>query len=331
MLSCLQLQSNPSWEVGEMSWSSCSRGRVAGSETQTSWKVTSLPLAAIPGRKHSHKNNRKQWCHGLGVWGGRHRRWGWGLAQECGLCTALNFRMYHCEPNICSLLKNSLFWESRCHIPQHITDWPLVSGGDVLITGWKRGSGRERRGWAADLSESTHSFLCPTSQSTLCWKAMVALCLAVHWPIHASIHSANFCFACSGITTGTEASGLQNRHSSCPCGVYSPSGRKALIKGSHTHTWAHVRAQSRQSCLTLRNPTDCNPLGSFVHGISPGKNIGARAISRGSSWPRDWTPVSCVSRSSRQILYCLSPQGSPSGRKALIKWSHAYSWVFQSK
>ena len=179
--------------------------------------------------------------------GGRHRRWGWGLAQECGLCTALNFRMYHCEPNICSLLKNSLFWESGCHIPQHITDWPLVSGGDVLITGSKRGSGRERRGWAADLSESTHPSLCPTSQSTLCWKATVALCLAIHWPIHASIHSANFCFACSGITTGTEASGLQNRHSSCPCGVYSPSGRKALIK------WSHKRTYNCKLCLLLWN------------------------------------------------------------------------------
>ena len=67
----------------------------------------------------------------------------------------------------------------------------------------------------------------------------MAPCLAIHWPIHASIHSANFCFACSGITTGTEASGLQNRHSSCPCGVYSPSGRKALIKGSPTYTWVH--------------------------------------------------------------------------------------------
>ena len=29
-----------------------------------------------------------------------------------------------------------------------------------------------------------------------------------------------------------------------------------------------------QSCLTLCNPMDCNPLGSSVHGDSPDKNTG---------------------------------------------------------
>ena len=29
-----------------------------------------------------------------------------------------------------------------------------------------------------------------------------------------------------------------------------------------------------QSCLTLHNPRDCSPPGSFVHGDSPGKNTG---------------------------------------------------------
>ena len=29
-----------------------------------------------------------------------------------------------------------------------------------------------------------------------------------------------------------------------------------------------------QSCLTLCNPMDCSPPGSFVHGDSPGKNTG---------------------------------------------------------
>ena len=31
-----------------------------------------------------------------------------------------------------------------------------------------------------------------------------------------------------------------------------------------------------QSCLTLCNPMDCSPPGSFVHGDSPGKNTGVR-------------------------------------------------------
>ena len=42
-------------------------------------------------------------------------------------------------------------------------------------------------------------------------------------------------------------------------------------------------------CPTLCNPMDCSPLGSSVHGIL--QNI---PFSRGSSWPRDWTWVSCI-------------------------------------
>ena len=36
----------------------------------------------------------------------------------------------------------------------------------------------------------------------------------------------------------------------------------------------YVCAQSLQSCLTLCNPMDCSPPGSFVHGDAPGKNAG---------------------------------------------------------
>ena len=43
-----------------------------------------------------------------------------------------------------------------------------------------------------------------------------------------------------------------------------------------------------QSCLTLCDPMDCNPLGSSLHGDSPGRNAGvAMPSSRGSSQPRD--------------------------------------------
>ena len=37
-----------------------------------------------------------------------------------------------------------------------------------------------------------------------------------------------------------------------------------------------MRAKSFQSCLTLCDPMDCNPPGSFVHEDSPGKNAGLR-------------------------------------------------------
>ena len=57
-----------------------------------------------------------------------------------------------------------------------------------------------------------------------------------------------------------------------------------------------------KSCLTLCNPTDCRPPGSFIQGILQVRILGWVAISfsRGSSWPRDWTHISCIGR---QILY----------------------------
>ena len=48
---------------------------------------------------------------------------------------------------------------------------------------------------------------------------------------------------------------------------------------------------------TLCNPMDCTPPGSSVHGIFQARILerAATSSSRGSSWPRDWTWVSCGS------------------------------------
>ena len=60
-----------------------------------------------------------------------------------------------------------------------------------------------------------------------------------------------------------------------------------------------------QSCLTLCNPMDCSPPGSSVHGISQARILEwvAMPFSRGSSWPRDRTHVSCIAGTGRQIPY----------------------------
>ena len=60
-------------------------------------------------------------------------------------------------------------------------------------------------------------------------------------------------------------------------------------------------------CPTLCNPMDCSLPGPSVIGIFQTRILGWVAItfSRGSSWPRDQTHVSCIGR---QIFY---PQGSP--------------------
>ena len=51
-----------------------------------------------------------------------------------------------------------------------------------------------------------------------------------------------------------------------------------------------------QSCPTLCDPMDCSLPGSSVHGILQARILEWVAISfsRGSSWPRDRTQVSCI-------------------------------------
>ena len=50
-----------------------------------------------------------------------------------------------------------------------------------------------------------------------------------------------------------------------------------------------------QSCPAVCDPMDCSLPGSSVHGILQARTLQWIAISssRGSSWPRDWTQVSC--------------------------------------
>ena len=73
-----------------------------------------------------------------------------------------------------------------------------------------------------------------------------------------------------------------------------------------------MHAQSRP---TVCDPLNCSPPGSPVHGIFQARILEWIAISysRGSSWPGNWTCMSCVSCVSRQILYHCTPQeGLPS-------------------
>ena len=51
-----------------------------------------------------------------------------------------------------------------------------------------------------------------------------------------------------------------------------------------------------QSCPTLGDSVDCSPLGSSVHGISQARILEGVAISfsRGSSWLKNWTRISCL-------------------------------------
>ena len=72
-------------------------------------------------------------------------------------------------------------------------------------------------------------------------------------------------------------------------------------------------AKMLQSCLTLRDPMDCSPPGSSVHGTLPARILEwvAMPSSRGSSWPRDWTGIFYVSCTGGRVLHHWCHQGSP--------------------
>ena len=64
----------------------------------------------------------------------------------------------------------------------------------------------------------------------------------------------------------------------------------------YTEKWMRMLPLFSQSCPTLCNPMTCSPTGSCVHGDFPGKNTGVSChfLFQGSSWPRNWTTVSCT-------------------------------------
>ena len=52
-----------------------------------------------------------------------------------------------------------------------------------------------------------------------------------------------------------------------------------------------------QSCLILCHPVECSPPGSSLHGSFQARILGwfATSSSMGSSRPKDWTGISCIS------------------------------------
>ena len=85
-----------------------------------------------------------------------------------------------------------------------------------------------------------------------------------------------------------------------------------------------------KSYPTLCNSMDSSPTCSSVHGVSQATILDWVAIfSRGSSWIRDWTQVSCIGR---RFLYHWATRRAPesisvavNGRISFMKW--IYGWV----
>ena len=84
-----------------------------------------------------------------------------------------------------------------------------------------------------------------------------------------------------------------------PCFVWSKSLISSQVFLEIYNNTLHVyesESEVAQSCPTLCHPVDCSPPGSSVHGILQARILEWVAISfsRGSSWPRDRTQVSCI-------------------------------------
>ena len=93
----------------------------------------------------------------------------------------------------------------------------------------------------------------------------------------------------------------------CPtlCDPIDGSPQGSAVPGKNTGVGCHfflqcikVKSESEvaQSCPTLYDPMDCSPPGASVHGILQARILEGVAIplSRGFSWPRDRTQVSCI-------------------------------------
>ena len=71
------------------------------------------------------------------------------------------------------------------------------------------------------------------------------------------------------------------------------------------------------------DPVDSSPPDSSVCGISQARVVECVGISssRGSSWPRDWTCLSCVSCIGRCILYAVPPRKPRlHSRMLMVSW-----------
>ena len=99
------------------------------------------------------------------------------------------------------------------------------------------------------------------------------------------------------------------------------------------HICVCVRAKLLQSCPALCD-LDCSPLGSSVHGILQARILEwvAMPSSRGSSQPRDRTPVSCDCCIGRQTgSLPLEPPGKPWHLMLVIELIEISTKIFQTE
>ena len=98
------------------------------------------------------------------------------------------------------------------------------------------------------------------------------------------------------------------------------SSRDCYLHGSYRE-YSGGGGLAAKSCLTLCDPMDCRQPSSSVLGISI-------SFSRGSSWPRDQTWVSCISK---WILYHWGTRDALQGRRACQLGSNTWNLEWEEK
>ena len=130
-------------------------------------------------------------------------------------------------------------------------------------------------------------------------------------------------WSCSIILGAQEVCGTQWLHVSnfgkCKSGEYSPFGKQARQRVDSSF-WKLcgkqcVHAKLLQTCQTLWDPMDSSLPSSSVHGILQAIILQWVAIpfSRGSSWLRAWTQVSCMAGRFFTIWATREAKGKPQG------------------
>ena len=110
-----------------------------------------------------------------------------------------------------------------------------------------------------------------------------------------------FCEQCLEILLIFEK-GLRVFICSGPHKVYSQCWQRSYSRNGYHHSISQCRPLSQDWRFA---PPWTGPPGSSVHGISQARVLEWVVIpfSRGSSWPRDWTRISCIAGAARETHY----------------------------
>ena len=76
--------------------------------------------------------------------------------------------------------------------------------------------------------------------------------------------------------------------------LYNGWNYREAPKGITQMMKSYLKCVSRSVVSSLCNPMDCVPPDSSVHGVFQARKVGCHFLLKGSSWPRDWTWVSCI-------------------------------------